>query len=51
MTTPSTLSAELRDKLMAMPLWKRAEVLARMAEKTGDPIYEIEKALREDKSR
>jgi len=49
MTEPKPVSAELREKLMALPLWKRAEVLAKMAEKTGDPIYEIEKALREEK--
>jgi hypothetical protein len=45
----NTVSAELREKLMAMPLWKRAEVLARVAAKAGEPIYEIEKALREEK--
>jgi hypothetical protein len=34
-----------------MLLWKRAEVLAQLASKTGEPIYEIEKALREEKSK
>jgi hypothetical protein len=40
--------AELRKTLLSMPLWKRAEVLAAVAAKTGEPIYEIEKSLREE---
>jgi hypothetical protein len=37
--------AELRQQILAAPLWKRAEILAAIAIKTGEPIYEIEKAL------
>jgi hypothetical protein len=40
--------AELREKLSAMPLWERARILAKLAAKTGEPIYEIEKSLREE---
>jgi hypothetical protein len=49
--TVSAELAELREKLLAMPLWKRAQVLAAVAAKTGEPIYEIEQSLREDKKR
>lgn len=46
--TVSAELAELRKTLLTLPLWKRAQVLARVAAKTGEPIYEIEKALREE---
>ncbi len=49
--TRSTVSAELaalREKLSALPLWERARVLAAVAAKTGQPIYELEKSLREE---
>jgi hypothetical protein len=47
--TRNTVEASLREKLLALPLWKRAEVLGRVAKEKGVPIYEIEKALREEK--
>jgi hypothetical protein len=40
--------AELREKLSALPLWERARILGAVAKKTGEPIYEIERSLRED---
>lgn len=43
---PENLEA-LLEELRAMPLWKRSEILGRIAAKTGQPIYEIEKELRE----
>jgi hypothetical protein len=49
--TRNTVSADiaaLREELLAAPLWKRAQILAAIAIKTGLPIYEIEKSLRED---
>lgn len=49
-TTTSAELAALREKLFALPLWERARILARVAAKTGEPIYEIEKALREEKN-
>jgi hypothetical protein len=48
-STVSAELAELRERLLGMPLWERARVLAGVAAKTGEPIYEIEKALREEK--
>jgi hypothetical protein len=51
----STVSAaeleKARKELIAMPLWQRAEILGRIAAQTGEPIYEIEKVLRQEKSR
>jgi hypothetical protein len=53
MTTQQTVSsdiAELREKLKAAPLWKRAEILAAIAIRTGEPIYVIEKWIEEYKA-
>jgi hypothetical protein len=52
--TRSTVSAELdalREKLTTLPLWERARILSAVAAKTGEPVYEIEKSLREVKSK
>jgi hypothetical protein len=51
---PDSLQSEiaaLRKKLPTLPLWNRAQILAELSAKTGEPIYEIERALREHKKR
>ena len=51
MPESSTISAaelaSLREKLLTLPLWERARILAAISAKTGEPIYEVEKFIRE----